>query len=70
MEEDNLIMPVEVGQSKDQAIAEIATIRAEGMKDRKGALMNKSHPNHKQVVQRLADLHRIAYPEMQNEDGM
>lgn len=68
MEEDKLIMPVQVGVSKEQAIAEINKIRAEHGKA-KGALRDKSNPQHASLVKRLSDLHQIAYPEQQGEDG-
>lgn len=68
MEEDKLITAVQTGLTKDQAIAEINTIRAEHGKA-KGALRDKSNPQHKGLVARLQALHQIAYPEHQGEDG-
>jgi len=69
MEEDKLITAVNVGTSKEAALAEIASIRAEHGKP-KGALRDKSNPQFAVVTKRLAELHQIAYPEHQGEDGM
>lgn len=69
MEEDKLIMPVQVGQSKEQAIAEIAKIRAERAKDKKHPLNDKKNPGHAEAVKHFHGLYQIAYPEMQSEDG-
>lgn len=69
MAEDKMIQPVNVGQDSASAIADIARIRAEHGKDRQGPLFNRSHPEHKAVAKKLADLYQIAYPGMRNEDG-
>lgn len=69
MAEDKMIQPVNVGQTSEQAVADIAAIRAEHGKNRQGPLFNRSHPEHKAVAKRLADLYQIAYPGMRNEDG-
>jgi len=66
MEESNMIAPVNVGVSTDEAIAEIAKIRAERGKDKKHPLNDKSNPGHKEAAKRFQDLHRIAYPDMQD----
>lgn len=66
MEESNMIAPVNVGMSTEEAIAEIAKIRAERGKDRKHPLNDKSNPGHKEAAKKFQDLHRIAYPDMQD----
>lgn len=69
MEEDNLITPVNIGQTKEQAVSEIAKIRGERMKDKKHPLNDKKNPGHSEAVEHFHGLYKIAYPEQQNEDG-
>lgn len=66
MEESNMIAPVNVGQSADDAIAEINKIRAERGKDKKHPLNDKNNPGYKEAAKKFQDLHRIAYPDMQD----
>ena len=66
MEESNMIAPVNVGMGTAEAEKEIAKIRAERMKDPKHPLNNKNSPGYKEAAKRFQDLHRIAYPDMQD----
>ena len=49
--------------SPAEAKAEIAKLQGEAGKDGKHALLDKLHPEHAQMVARLAQLHQMAYPE-------
>ena len=66
MEESHLIQPVNVGQSPDDAVKEIAKIRADRAKDKKHPLNDKSNPGYKEAAAHFQALHRIAYPDMQD----
>lgn len=66
MEESNMIAPVNVGMGQEEALAEIAKIRAERGKDKKHPLNDKSNPGYKEAAKRFQDLHRIAFPDMQD----
>lgn len=66
MEESNMITAVNTGTSAEEAIAEIAKIREARSKDKKHPLNDKANPGYKEAAKRFADLHRIAYPDMQD----
>jgi hypothetical protein len=51
--------PTNFVKSPDEAKGEINSILA----DKQGAYFNKDNPEHKMMVEKMADLHKMAYPE-------
>jgi hypothetical protein len=50
-------------QTPKEAMAEIAKIRGECADNPKHPYLNKQHPEHKKMLDKMADLHKAAYPE-------
>lgn len=54
-------------KTPEEAKAEIAKIMGEAQSDPKHPYVNKGHPEHAIMVQKMADLSALAYPEKQTE---
>jgi len=62
LQEDKMITPNPIGISADDAKAELAKIRGEAGKDKKHPYLDKNHPEHKAVVQKVHELTQLAFP--------